>query len=154
MEKNIDRKVIAIKRSEYIDFIGDLKHLFLVGDLQMPTPHPFVRDERLEFIYCNYQPGDTGIFHWHRTATEYEFVIVGNLSYLDVGTQQLHYFQTGDFIVIPPSICVYRKVHQPTTTLTVKVPSLAEKVYCAQCQRDCSSRIEPYQFDFPGVSSV
>ncbi len=143
MERKTTGSVQRIDRSEYEPFAA-LQHLFLVGDLQRETPHPFVRDPRLELILCCYKPGDDGLPHWHREVTEYEIVIKGESEILEVATGQTHRFGAGDLIVIPPGACVKRQVHTPLRTVAIKVPSSAEKVHCAGCQRECSARLAPY----------
>lgn len=132
-----------IGREEYERF-ADLRHLFLVGDLQRPNPHPFVRDSRLELILCYYQPGDDGLPHWHRDVTEYEVVIEGEVGHVDVATGQTHWFGPGDFRALPPGTCVQRLVRKAARTVAIKTPSSAEKVHCAQCPRECGARLEPY----------
>ena len=132
-----------IGREEYEPF-ADLRHLFVVGDLKRPNPHPFVRDPRLELILCFYQPGDDGLPHWHREVTEYEVVIEGEVGHLDTATGETHWFGPGDVRVLPPGVCVQRLVRKRTRTVAIKVPSSAEKVHCAQCPRECARRVEPY----------
>jgi hypothetical protein len=45
-------------------------------------------------------------------------------------------------------VCVQRLVRQAARTVAIKVPSSAEssaeKVHCAQCPRECGSRVAPY----------
>lgn len=130
---------------EYAKALPVLKHIYLVGDLKKPSPHPFIRDQRLEITVCSYDPGDDGRYHWHPEVTEYEVVVEGEVGYFEVASGRTHWFTTGDFIVIPPDTCVRRLVRQTARTVTVKVPSQAEKVHCAQCERACSWRVEPYQ---------
>jgi hypothetical protein len=131
----------AIRRTEYAPFTS-LKHLFLVGDLQRDNPHPFVRDARLEVIACFYQPGDNGRPHWHRDVTEYEMVIEGEVGHFDVVTGETHWFGPGDLRILPPGVCTRRILRVPTRTLAIKVPSSSEKVHCAECSRECESRLE------------
>jgi hypothetical protein len=132
-----------IARQEYEPF-QELRHLFLVGDLRLPNPHPFVRDERLELILCFYQAGDDGLPHWHEKVTEYEVVLEGEVGNLDVATGETHWFRPGDLRILPPGTCVKRILRGPARTVAIKVPSNAEKVHCAQCPRECGSRLEPY----------
>ena len=130
-----------IARAEYEPFT-DLRHLFLVGDLQRPNPHAFVRDRRLEVILCFYQPGDDGLPHWHADVTEYEIVLEGEVGHVDSATGETHWFSPGDLRVLPPGVCVKRVVRRPARTVAIKVPSSAEKVHCAECPRACAARLE------------
>lgn len=133
-----------VDAADYAAHVAALKHVFLTGDLRRPTPYPFVRDERLEIILCVYDVGDDGAFHWHRTVTEYELVVEGEVGYLDVASGRTHWFGAGDFSVIPPGACVKRLARRPARTVAVKVPSADEKVHCRQCERECTYRSEDY----------
>lgn len=133
-----------IARTEYEPF-ADLQHLFLVGNLQRPNPHPFVRDSRLEFIVCFYKPGDDGLPHWHAEVTEYEFVLEGELGIEDIAGGETQWFGPGDLRILAPGACVRRIVRTPTRTVAIKVPSSPEKVLCAQCPRECAARLAPYR---------
>lgn len=137
------RRVAAIRRDEYSPF-EDQKHLFLVGDLRRPNPHPFVRDSRIEWILCFYQPGDDGIPHWHTEVTEYETVLEGQIGYFEAATGETNWFQRGDFSIIPAGVCVKRIVPEHARTVAVKVPSSDERVVCSGCPRECRFRIHPY----------
>jgi len=144
MERFTNGAVLRIARGEYEPF-ADLRHLFLVGDLKRTNPHPFVRDSRLEMILCYYQPGDDGLHHWHREVTEYEVVLEGEVGHLDVVTGETHWFGPGDVRVLPPGVCVQRRIRSAARTVAIKVPSSDDKVHCAQCSRECASRIAPFQ---------
>lgn len=145
MERDPHEGVGRIGGDEYVKAFAELQHVFLVGNLQKPCPHPFVRDERLEIIVCSYQPGDDGLRHWHRTITEYELVIEGEIGVFEIASGETHWFTAWDFIIIPAGACVQRIVRQATKTVTVKVPSAYDKVHCAQCLRECRWRVEPYR---------
>lgn len=131
-----------ISSDDYADHGSDLKHVFLVGDLKKPTPHPFVRDTRVELIACFYDTGDDGRFHWHPEVTEYELVLDGKVGYLDVASGDTLWYRPGDLSVIPAGLCVKRVVPRSSRTLAVKVPSHDEKVHCDACDRECSFREE------------
>ncbi len=145
-EQQPGRQIGIIRREEYSPF-EDQKHLFLVGDLQRPNPHPFIRDTRMEWILCFYEPGDNGIPHWHRDITEYETVIEGQIGYFEAATGETNWLQAGDFTVVPAGVCVTRIVRERTRTIAVKVPSSAERVVCSGCPRECQWRISPYLGD-------
>lgn len=130
--------------AQQLEPFRDLKHVFLVGNLQHEVCHPFVRDDRLEVILCYYEAGDDGLFHRHPHVTEYEYVLAGSVSYFDVATGQEVSFSTGDFCVIPAGICVQRRVRQRARTLALKVPSADDKVHCAECDRECAYRQKPF----------
>jgi hypothetical protein len=129
-----------IARAEYEPFAA-LKHVFLVGNLQRWSPHPFVRDPRLELILCFYDPGDDGLPHWHAEVTEYELVLEGEIGHRDTLTGETQWFGPGDLHVLAPGTCVQRIVRTPTRTVAVKVPSNAEKIHCVECPRECASRL-------------
>lgn len=135
--------VRVIRRGDYAVF-AELKHLFLTGDLQHPNPHPFIHDRRVECIMCFYESGDNGVPHWHSTITEYEAVLEGEIGYRESLTGELTWFRAGDFSAIAAGVCVKRIVREPARTFAVKVPSGSERVVCAQCPRECPSRVSPF----------
>jgi len=145
-EPQPDRHVEIIRREEYSPF-EDRKHLFLVGDLQLPNPHRFIRDERLEWIFCVYEPGDDGIPHWHANVTEYETVLEGEIGYFEAATGETNWFRAGDFSAIPAGVCVKRIVRERARTVAVKIPSDNRRVVCSCCPRKCAWRISPYLGD-------
>ena len=144
MERPLTGGVTRIAHAEYADALPELKHVFLVGDLHRPTPHPFIRDGRVELILVAYQPGDDGRFHWHPAATEYEIVVEGEIGYLEVATGVTHWFVAGDLVAIAAGACVRRLVRRPARGVTLKVPSSAEKVHCRSCARECACRTERF----------
>ena len=131
-----------ISRTQYEPFAA-LQHLFLVGNLQRENPHVFVRDSRVELIVCLYNPGDDGLPHWHRAVTEYEFVLEGEIGYLDVATGEIQWFGPGDLRILTPGTCAQRIIRRPTRTIAVKVPSSDDKIHCQECPRACAMRLAP-----------
>lgn len=136
-------RIKVIRRDDYSPFT-DQKHLFLTGDLQRPNPHSFIRDPRLEWIFCFYEAGDDGVPHWHKDVTEYETVLEGEIGYFEAATGETNWFRTGDFSAIPAGVCVTRIVRERSRTIAVKVPSSGERVVCTGCTRECAFRISPY----------
>ena len=142
-ERQPGGRVSIIRKEEYLPF-SDQKHVFLTGDLQQPNPNPFIRDSRLEWILCFYEPGDDGVPHWHRNVTEYESIVEGEVGYFEAATGETSWFRAGDFSAIPAGVCVRRIVRERSRTIAVKVPSSAERVVCGSCARECAWRISPY----------
>jgi mannose-6-phosphate isomerase-like protein (cupin superfamily) len=134
-----------IAAAEYAPSFASLEHVFLVGNLQRPCPHPFFRDRRLEVIVCQYEAGARGQFHWHPEVTEYEYVLEGSLTYREAATGNTTIFRAGDLATVPSEVCVERTVTEPCRTLAIKVPSLDDKVYCRDCARVCAQRVEPFK---------
>jgi uncharacterized cupin superfamily protein len=135
----------VIARKEYQAYAGPLKHLYLVGNLQRPVPHPFFRETRAEIALCTLQPGDNGRFHWHPFVTEYEHILEGRLGYFSVAEGRETWFEAGDLISVPAGVCVRRLVREPVRTLTVKVPSQDDKIHCERCDRICPHRVAERQ---------
>ena len=142
-EQQTGKRVAIIRRDEYSPFENQ-KHLFLTGDLQLPNPHAFIRDARLEWILCFYEAGDNGVPHWHPEVTEYETVLEGEIGYFEAATGETNWFRSGDFSAIPAGVCVTRIVRERSRTVAVKVPSNGERVVCTGCPRECAWRISPY----------
>lgn len=145
-EIQCDGRLCVIRSEEYLPFSGR-KHVFLAGDLKQPNPNPFVRETRLEWILCFYEPGDDGVPHWHREVTEYETVLEGEIGYFEAATGETTWLRAGDFTTVPVGVCVKRVVKGQARTAAAKVPSLSERVVCADCPRVCSARIGPYLGD-------
>jgi len=144
MERALGGRVTRIAAGEYEGAAEDQQHVFLVGNLEKPTTHPFVRDPRLEIIVCRYGPGDDGRYHWHPEVTEYELVTQGEVGYVEVSSGETRWFEAGDLSIIPPGVCTRRIARTGATTMAVKVPSSAEKIHCSACPRECGHRLEPY----------
>jgi uncharacterized cupin superfamily protein len=143
VERALADRVVRIDGAEYAGALPALKHVFLVGDLKQPTPHPFIRDDRVEMIVVGYVAGDDGEPHWHADVTEYELVVEGEIGYVEIATGQTHWFMAGDLVAIPARACVRRRVRQTARGVTVKVPSQAGKIRCDGCARVCASRVAP-----------
>lgn len=135
----------AIRRGEYDSYRSELEHLFLAGDLRLPTPHPFLRRDDIEVILCTYETGDIGEPHWHENVDELEIVLEGGLEYREAPSGRTHTFSKGDFIHIPKGTCVKRRVLSSSRTVALKIPSDAESVVCGECARECAYREAPYR---------
>jgi mannose-6-phosphate isomerase-like protein (cupin superfamily) len=145
MERPVSSGVASIEAAEYQPYFDRMQHLFLVGDLQLPCPHPFFRDARVEVIACQYAAGGHGRFHWHPAITEYEMVLEGQVSYVDAATGQARIYRAGDFATVPAGVCVKRLIDEPCRTLAIKVPSGNEKIHCRECARECEQRVESFE---------
>jgi hypothetical protein len=137
-------RITVIRAGEWQPHAATLKHVFLVGNLQRPSPHPFFRRADVEVILCEYQTGDHGMPHWHRETDEIEFVIEGRVGYHEIATDTTWCFGSGDLHSIPRGTCVRRIAREPARTLALKLPSRAERVHCRECARICRYRLEPY----------
>lgn len=143
MERRLGSRVVRIGSGEYAAALPLEKHVFLVGDLRLPTTYPFIRDERVELILVAYDPGDDGRLHWHPDVTEYELVVDGEIGYFEVASGESHWFGAGDLIAIPAGACVKRIVQRPARGVTLKVPSAGSKIHCDACARECEWRVAP-----------
>jgi mannose-6-phosphate isomerase-like protein (cupin superfamily) len=132
----------SIRAWEYGSAFEEHPHVFLLGDLRRPAPHPFFRDERVELVLCEYEAGADGELHWHGEVTEYEIVLSGRVGYFRVETGETTWLEAGDVSVVAAGECVKRLVPVPARTLAVKVPSRPQdKVLCTACARSCAYRI-------------
>jgi mannose-6-phosphate isomerase-like protein (cupin superfamily) len=139
----------AVRRGEYDEYRSQLEHLFLTGDLRLPTPHPFFRRDDIEVILCTYDAGDVGEPHWHENVDELEMVLEGELQYREAPSGRTFTFETGDFVHIPKGTCVKRNVLSASRTLAMKIPSDSSRVVCSDCARVCSYREAPYRAEVP-----
>lgn len=137
--------IATIRRGDWQPHARTLKHVFLVGNLQRPVPHPFLRRSDVEVIFCEYEAGDNGLPHWHAEVDEIELVVAGKVGYRDIASGESHWFETGDLLSVPRGVCVERIVSEPSRTVAIKLPSLAEKIHCRSCDRICAHRRDPFQ---------
>lgn len=139
----------AVRRGEYDEYRTQLDHLFLTGDLQLPTPHPFFRRDDIEVILCTYQPGNIGEPHWHESVDELEMVLEGKLEYREAPSGRTFCFEAGDFVHVPKGTCVKRRVLTAARTLAMKLPSDSSRVTCTECPRVCTYREAAYRAEVP-----
>jgi hypothetical protein len=139
-------RVGRIDGESYRPLAADLRHVFLTGDLRQQSCHPFFRDSRVEFIYCQYRPGDNGAFHWHSDITEYQIVVSGRFGFREAQGGEISWFGPGDVSMTPAGVCVERLIEEPTVTVALKVPSIpGDKVFCRHCGRECSFRRQDFE---------
>jgi len=137
----LSKESMRINKLEYEKYASSLQHIFLTGNLQQESLHPFFYDDRVELIYCHYQPGDDGSFHWHEAITEYQIVISGAFGVQLADTEEKEWFLPGDVSRIRSGMCVKRIIETETITIAIKVPSIpGDKVQCESCNRNCRSR--------------
>lgn len=134
----------AIRRAEYENQSPQLEHLFLAGNLRLPTPHPFFRRTDVEFILCTYEAGVVGAPHWHEHVDELEIILEGRVGYREAPSGVMAWFERGDFVHVPKGTCVKRIVESPSRTVAVKIPSDPTSVTCGNCPRLCPYREEVY----------
>ncbi|MDQ3120018.1 MAG: hypothetical protein M3Q89_10695 [Verrucomicrobiota bacterium] len=139
----------AIRRAEYDEHRSQLGHLFLTGNLKMPTPHPFFRRDDIEVILCTYEAGDVGEPQWHEAVDELETILDGRIGYREAPSGLAYWFEQGDFVHIPKGTCVKRTVAIASRTIAMKLPSDPSRVICSECTRECSYREAPYRAEVP-----
>jgi quercetin dioxygenase-like cupin family protein len=135
--------VETVRAADWRQYAGAFQHLFLVGDLQRPVPHPFLRRKDVEIILCHYEPGDHGAPHWHEAVDEIEIVLEGRMEYREMDSGRVLCFGPGDLLNVRHGTCVERVVRTVARTLTVKLPSKSDKIHCRECPRPCAFRREP-----------
>ena len=131
-----------IQASDYLPFLDALKHVYVVGDLQQPVPHPFIRDDRLELVIVAYPAGTVHQRHWHAELTEYMVVIAGELRAVMIPSGEELIIQAGDMLHVPPETCLQLTTIDDANLMVVKVPSVNDKITCNRCQRDCEWRLD------------
>lgn len=142
-QQTLESPLSSVRARDWQPHAAALKHLFLVGDLKKPVPHPFLRRKDLEMIWCEYEAGDDGQPHWHTIVDEFELVLSGRVGCRLLPEDRIEWFGPGDLVSVPHGTCVQRLISEPTKTITIKVPSGMDKVHCATCQRLCAHRQEP-----------
>lgn len=102
---------------------------YLVGNLKMPQSLNHIHSEQIEIGITHYSAsGHTEAPHRHRNAFEFQYVVSGTTSYLDIITGEEWTFRRGDFYVIEPGVEYAQKSGENTTILFIKIPAGNDKI--------------------------
>jgi 8-oxo-dGTP diphosphatase len=101
---------------------------YLTGRLQKSQILEHVDDEKLEIGITLYDDYHSELPHTHSQAYEYQYMLSGFTTYLDIDTKEEISFREGDFYVITPGTKYAQKSKPDTTILFIKVPPGNDKV--------------------------
>jgi quercetin dioxygenase-like cupin family protein len=103
---------------------------YLVGNLKRPQELEHIVDNNVEIGISDYRERTTELPHYHTKAMEYQYVIVGATSYLNLKTGEEETYNEGDFYAIYPNTAYAQKSSPGTRILFVKLPSINDKQLC------------------------
>jgi 8-oxo-dGTP diphosphatase len=101
---------------------------YLVGHLQRPQILSHIDDEKVEIGITSYNTHASELPHTHSQAYEYQYMISGYTTYIDVESGEEISFSKGDFYVITPGMKYAQKSKPGTTILFIKVPPGNDKI--------------------------
>ncbi len=101
---------------------------YLCGNLKKEQALKEIFDGNVEVGITSYKTGKTESPHFHRTCSEYQYVISGRTKFLDLDTNEEFEFKEGDFFVIRPDTRYYQKSLSGCKILFFKYPGGNDKV--------------------------
>ena len=118
---------IKINNADIEEVLKNVSRQYLVGDLKKPQEIGHIKSEQLEIGITNYSQYTTEDVHYHTKAVEYQYVLAGWTTYMEVETGKVFEFKKGDFYCIEPGTAYAQKSKGGTRILFVKVPSVNDK---------------------------
>jgi len=101
---------------------------YLVGELALPQELDYLRDAHVEVGITEYKEDTIEKPHYHKTTTEYVYVLEGECKYIDVNTKEETFVKKGDFFLIRQGITYAQKSKAGLKLLFFKYPSGNDKV--------------------------
>lgn len=131
-------KFVKIKNDDIKAVLETTNRQYFVGNLARPQIIEHISDERIEIGISSYDVPTVEPAHKHSIATEYQYVISGITEYMDVDTNEVFRFTTGDFYAILPQTAYLQKTDCNTKILFIKVPSINDKIIikCSKSQNE------------------
>lgn len=102
-------------------FLGKTRG-WMVGSFMEKLGFPALADNNVEIAYMRLPEVDPGKPHFHKTVTEYTFVVSGELTM--VFEDQTRIVREGEIMIIPPRVISQNPRNSPdTVVIVVKHPS-------------------------------
>ncbi len=118
---------------------------YLAGNLGLPQDIEHVPDKELEIGITSYSEKTSEKPHWHPVQWEYQYVLAGETTYINVITKETYTYRAGDFYAILPEICYAQHSMAGTEILFIKRPAINDKTMCKNCRRKgCPARLEQH----------
>lgn len=121
-------RIRRLSAREIDQALSDSTRQYLVGNLQRPQALPNIPSDRIEVGITRYAKSAVEQPHSHTQAFEFQYMIKGYTTYLDVNTGEEFTFSKGDFYVIEPGVVYGQKSKADTEILFFKVPPGNDKV--------------------------
>ncbi|MBU3181048.1 cupin domain-containing protein [Clostridium psychrophilum] len=122
-------KKIEVIRSENIEEALSISNRqYLVGNLALPQELDNLPDNHVEVGITEYKKDTIEKPHYHKTTSEYVYVVEGECKYIDVNTKEETFVKKGDFFLIRKDITYAQKSKAGLKLLFFKYPSGNDKV--------------------------
>jgi quercetin dioxygenase-like cupin family protein len=122
-------QILRLAAKDIEQALSGVTRQYLVGELARPQTLHHISHSVVEIGITRYGPqGGTEAPHTHRHAFEYQYMLEGKTTYLDVKTQEEHVFRKGDFYAIEPGVAYAQKSASETEILFIKVPPGNDKI--------------------------
>jgi len=102
--------------------------VYLCGDLKSPQSDlQWIDDKQLEIGISYYNQFSADKPHFHKNATEYNYVLKGTTKLFIIDENQEYTFDSGSLFVIPPNLKYATKHVEDTQILFIKAPGGNDK---------------------------
>ena len=118
----------SIARKEIERSLDGTTRQYLAGKLARPQSLNHIEDNDIEIGISDYREAGSEDAHSHSRAKEYQWILKGMTEYLDLDTEAVHRFTTGDFYVIYPGTRYIQRVKRDTRILFAKIPAGNDKI--------------------------
>jgi len=144
-----------LRRKNIEDSLVESTRQYLVGHLQRPQKLDNIDDTDIEFGISDYPDAAFEKAHSHSQTREFHYILKGMTEYMDLDTEEVLRFSTGDFYVIYPGTRYSQRVKEDTRLLFAKFPSGNDKILEAESDAilDWAKeklRVEREDFQGPG----
>lgn len=120
--------IYRITSEQIQESLEETTRQYLVGQLQRPQILEYLNDEKLEIGITSYKTHSSEQPHTHSQAYEYQLMLSGYTTYIDIESGEEISFRKGDFYVITPGVKYAQKSKPGTTILFIKVPPGNDKI--------------------------
>jgi len=124
----MNKNILKINGEEIDKALKKENRQYLVGELKRPQLLEHINDSKLEIGITSYDSYTTEAPHTHTQAFEYQYLVSGETSYMDIENDKIYHFSKGDFYVIRPGIKYAQKSKPNTKILFIKVPPGDDKI--------------------------
>ena len=107
--------------------LHDHHRQYLVGDLKLPQPLAYIRDEQVEMGMTVYDAFKCEAPHFHTSVTEYQIILKGSAKYVDLEADRELLVEEGDVFVIRPHTSYLQKSPAGAAILFFKHPGGNDK---------------------------
>lgn len=118
----------SITNEQLVKTFKNTSRQYLAGDLQLPQIIKHIHDEHIEIGITEYTEYKYEMPHYHKHATEYQYMLEGMTEYLNVDTYEKVVYRKGDFYAINPHTKYAQRSKAGTKIIFIKSPGLNDKM--------------------------